>query len=50
MGLEVALLSGAPLNIAILVLVIVNHFKMRDICKEVRKAHERLDRHLEKHT
>jgi len=43
-------LAGVSLNTLILVLVIVNHIKMKSLCKSVRHAHERIDRHLEGHT
>jgi hypothetical protein len=40
---------GLTSNAAILVLLIVINYRVGDIRKGVIKAHERLDRHLEKH-
>ena len=49
MDLQLAMLSGAPFNVIILVLVVVNHYKVRDLCRAIRKESERLDKHLESH-
>ena len=49
MDLLLAMLPGAPFNVIILVLVLVNHYKVRDLCRAIRKESERLDKHLESH-
>jgi hypothetical protein len=40
-------LGDTGLEIVILILVIINHYKIKEICKGVENERRRLDRHID---
>lgn len=41
--------ANLPLSVVILVMVIVNHLKVKDLCGSIRRVHDRIDNHLKNH-